>query len=599
MKKFRKIGGILLAVVIVAVSMFSAMAVDDPKDLTTHSYYAYQIFNAEGYKRDSAASQNDSIVNVQWGSAFTTDAQKTDFIQGLKGTSGINPFKTAERLTTAEDIAKVLSNYADDSDIAKAFARYTAKFAIENNLTPMSGTYKNGDTFTQTGYYLFLDATETDNQEDVVANAVVSKMKANEAVNITVKVTVPTLEKKVKENSYTSNATSEINTAYGDFQYGKGYNDVADYNIGDTVPFELIGTMAEGMEYYDTYYYGFVDTLCAGLTFDNSKADVEIYLYNPDASGKYAKVGDELVEAGKFTYTTVANADGTTKITFACDDILPITGVNSKSRIVVNYNAVLNNAAVVGYNGNENKAYLEYSNNPLPTPGGTTPSTPSKGHTPEDKVIVFTYSLDVNKIDKNTGEAIDGAEFYLVNSLGKYYCKATGENSLPYWGTATDANVAKITPNANNVFTVSGLDKGTYKLIEATAPTNYRKLETPVVIDVNAVILPDNDKGTNSSADKAARKAAQNWNDGNAHSALLAQGGSDLGYSVSLNEDNHYKPNSNSYASTDKAKVTIANEKTYVLPGTGGEGTALIYIIGGALIAAAAGLFIVKRRSSK
>ena len=575
MKKFRKLGGILLAVVIVAVSLFSAMAVDDPKDLTTHSYYAYQIFNAEGYKRDASANQNDSIVNVQWGSAFTTKEQKTAFINGLKSTA---PFSAAKSLKTAEDIAKVLSEDGDDSDVAKDFAKYTAKFAIENNLTRMEGTYKNGAKFAQTGFYLFLDATETNNQEDVVANAVVSKMKANEAVNITVKVTVPTLEKKVKENTYNGNAASGINTAYGEYKYGEGYNDAADYCIGDKVPFELIGTMAEGMEYYDTYYYGFVDTLCKGLTFDASRADVKIYVYNPNANGEYVQTGDELVEAGKFTYTATVNADGTTKVVFECDAILPITDINSESRVVVNYNAVLNNEAVVGYNGNENKAYLEYSNNPLPTPGGT---TPSKGKTPEDKVIVFTYSLKVNKIDKNTSAALDGAEFYLVNSQGEYYCKAAAADSLPYWGTATDANVAKITPDANNVFEVKGLDKGTYKLIEAKAPTNYRPLENPVVIDVNAVILPDYDD-----------TAAQNWIDGDAHSALLGDG-----YSVSKNDS--VTPNSNNYVSIDGTKVTVANEKTYILPGTGGDGTALIYIIGGALLAAAAGLFIVKRRSSK
>ncbi len=574
MKKFRKLGGILLAVVIVAVSLFSAMAVDDPKDLTTHSYYAYQIFKAEGYKRDAASTENDSIVNVQWGSAFTTKEQKTAFINGLKSTA---PFSAAKSLKTAEDIAKVLSEDGDDSDVAKDFAKYTAKFAIENNLTRMEGTYKNGAKFAQTGFYLFLDATETNNQEDVVANAVVSKMKANEAVNINVKVTVPTLEKKVKENTYNGNAASGINTAYGEYKYGEGYNDAADYCIGDTVPFELIGTMAEGMEYYDSYYYGFVDTLCAGLTFDKSKANVEIYLYNPDANGKYDKVGDELVRAGKFTYTPDAN--DANKVTFACENILEISGVNSKSRIVVNYNAVLNNKAVVGYNGNENKAYLEYSNNPLPTPGGT---TPSKGKTPEDKVIVFTYSLDVNKIDKNTGAALDGAEFYLLNEQGKYYCMAA--SGLPYWGAVSKA--VKITPDSNNVFTVNGLDKGTYKLVEVKAPTDYRPLENPVVIDVNAVILPDYDD-----------TAAQNWNDGDAHSALLAQGGNTLGYSVSKND--RVTPNSNDYVSVDGKKVTVSNEKTYILPGTGGEGTTLIYIIGGALIVAAAGLFIVKRRSSK
>ncbi|MBQ2444102.1 MAG: LPXTG cell wall anchor domain-containing protein, partial [Clostridia bacterium] len=116
-------------------------------------------------------------------------------------------------------------------------------------------------------------------------------------------------------------------------------------------------------------------------------------------------------------------------------------------------------------------------------------------------------------------------------------------------------------------------------------------LENPVVIDVNAVILPDKDHGTDTEEDKVAREAAQNWNDGKADSALLG------GYSVSKNDS--VTPNSNNYVSIDGTKVTVANEKTYILPGTGGDGTALIYIIGGALLAAAAGLFIVKRRSSK
>ena len=43
---------------------------------------------------------------------------------------------------------------------------------------------------------------------------------------------VPKVEKKVLENSYKQ-----------DEGYGEGYNDVADYNIGDNVPFELIGTL--------------------------------------------------------------------------------------------------------------------------------------------------------------------------------------------------------------------------------------------------------------------------------------------------------------------------------------------------------------------
>ena len=57
--------------------------------------------------------------------------------------------------------------------------------------------------------------------------------------------------------------------------------------------------------------------------------------------------------------------------------------------------AVLNENAEIGLPGNENTAYLEFSNNP---------NGEGTGRTKEDTVIVFTYELDGEKVDGEVGE---------------------------------------------------------------------------------------------------------------------------------------------------------------------------------------------------
>ena len=70
------------------------------------------------------------------------------------------------------------------------------------------------------------------------------------------------------------------------------------------------------------------------------------------------------------------------------------------------YDAVLNENAEIGLPGNENSAYLEFSNNP---------NGEGTGRTEEDTVIVFTYELDGTKVDGETQAALQNAQFVLLN----------------------------------------------------------------------------------------------------------------------------------------------------------------------------------------
>ncbi len=558
MKMMKKAGGILMAIAVILLSTISAFAASPAveQEVLSHDFKAYQIFSATGI-------DGQYLTEVQWGSMFGSQRLVNSFLNDIKSSSdfnvnGTNIFANA---STADDVARVLANYDDYSDIAKAFANHAYDYAS----VPFGGnskTYKNGDTISEAGYYLFEDVSTGS-----VTNPVILKMAADSKVHIEVKASVPQVEKKVKENTYSYNYPSE--TIYAEqngsvipLYYGAGYNDAADYCIGDSIPFELIGTVPDNFDEYSTYYYAFEDTLSKGLTFTNAdKENLTVSLYDV-RSGRYNLVKDV---TDKFEISFSKQRTGETFLSVVCNDIISaIPELSINSVLVVNYNATLNDNAVIGYDGNINEVYLEYSNNPS-TPTG-------KGKTPTDKVIVFTYEVDVTKYDTDHN-TLENAEFVLLNSNNEYYSSTAGNGS--YWVTReADAEIIKSDRNGN--FIILGLDKGTYKLREVNAPSGFKILEHDIEFSVEAVILPD-----------ISNEAAQTWTT-TAQDALT-----DFAARLISNDDNAATI---SVSSVGDATVylDIVNTKVYDLPGTGGIGTTIFYIVGGVLVAAAIVLIVVK-----
>ncbi len=206
--------------------------------------------------------------------------------------------------------------------------------------------------------------------------------EAGKTVTIKAKGEYPTVEKKVKENiKFTT-----------DDGYGAGYNDTADYNIGDSIPFKLIGTVPD-MSQYSSYEYTFHDTLAKSFNAP-SKDDVKVYVSSDKAgTGKI-----EITEKFSVSVDTAKN-----EITVSTSELNKIDGVTAGKYILVEYSAVLDsNAAINNGNvgetteGNVNKVYLTYSNNP---------NGSGEGKTIEDKVIVFTYKVGVTKVDATNNNA--------------------------------------------------------------------------------------------------------------------------------------------------------------------------------------------------
>lgn len=452
---------------------------------TTHIYEIYQIFTG-----DYDASNASMLANIKWGKNGT-------------GTAGEAVDQTVLNALSA------VASYTSDSDKLDVIENY-----VKLNTTPVATVTNSNFVEVVGGYYLIKDQdgsvpsseTYTTYIVSVVGNVTITP-KSNE---------VPKFTKKLKD----TNDTTGVIT---------GWQDSADYDIGDKIPFRLQGTVSKDFDSYKTYYYAFHDVEEKGLTFDSSS--VKVF------------VGDEVtgtkIDASNYTVVTSPTDGCTFEIVF--DDLKKVTGVTANSIITVTYESTLNTDAVLGAQGNVNTAKLEYSNNPRGNGTGTTPW---------DNVIVFTYKVVVNKIDQ-AGQPLEGAEFTLTKKLKD--------------GTEVDMPMNIDTSN-KALFTLSGLDDGEYTLTETVTPAHYNTI-SPITFTVNA-------------------DHTITWESDPRDTVLTSLSGNTASGEIT------FTPNK-----TDGTLTTdVINNIGTTLPGTGGIGTTIFYVIGGGLMVAAAILLITKKR---
>ncbi|MEE1282722.1 MAG: isopeptide-forming domain-containing fimbrial protein [Acutalibacteraceae bacterium] len=595
MKLFKKTASVVLAMTMVSAlcsttaMVTTASAVDTGAettklDVSEHQYKAYQIF-----KGTQADTDNAVLCDIQWGEdidevALLTALQKMDAYKDCK---------------TAEDVAMVLAkieeeaNGKTDTKEAREFAKLADQYIKKSTDDTVYGT-NIGVTSTidgkglEVGYYLVVDTTSTfdttapnDDKNSVkneAKNLSLLQLTKNTSSDIVSKTDIPKVEKKVYEK------TPYVDDQKGTTGYAleEGYNDVADYYIGDDVKFMLIGTMPTTLEDYDTYKYVFHDTLSAGLTYNN---DIEVFVDDDNMYGNDVKIGSG--------YTVDSKADGTLTISF--DDVKSVKDTSDKaltvtkdSKIIVKYTAELNDEAVIGLPGNPNEVYLQYSNNPNFNGSGDNGDgdddgnndNNETGNTPKDKVIVFTYELDVTKEDSETAEKLEGAEFKLQNADGAFYKKVdiideeNPENNSWYIEWVADENAATTLISENGMFKVVGIDDGTYTLTETKAPTGYNLLKEAIKITITAVTVNN-----------------QKWDVFEPANALTA-------LSIKITGDKNATEGTGN-VDTGIVDMSVKNNKGSLLPETGGMGTVAIYTVGTLLVVVAGVLLITKKRMSK
>lgn len=543
MRKVKKLLGLLLAAVMVLAMGVPAFAASGSYTLTIngasagHTYEAYQIFAGD------LSENGQTLSNVTWGDGVNGEA----LLAALKGTE--EETTAYETCTTAADVAKVLETYEDNSSEMKAFADIAGQH-LSGTTSGILGGYNEGSytiSGLAAGYYLVKDKDGSVPGTDAYTDFI---LKVVQNTTVTPKSDVPTVEKKVQEDD-------KYNQDGG---YGNGYNDVADWNIGDAVPFKLIGTLPANFADYDTYQYIFHDTLSAGLTLNEDS--IKVYYASDKAGtdkteiplGKYEVEAPGTEETGQCSF----------EVAFA--DLTSVEGVAADKYIIVEYTATLNTSAEIGLPGNPNKVYLEFSNNPNSGGEGDT------GKTPEDEVIVFTYELDVTKVDgTDTDIKLKDAEFKLYDANGKYVIVNDAGKVTGWADTEEDGSTLK--SDGNGLFKVIGLDDGTYYLKETKAPDGYNKITEPIEIVITAATVND-----------------QNWEAAeDPEDALTA-----LKIQVTVGSS---ETSGNGDTETGIVATDIQNNKGAELPGTGGMGTTIFYVLGAILVLGAGVLLIARRRT--
>lgn len=242
-------------------------------------------------------------------------------------------------------------------------------------------------------------------------------------------------------------------------------------------------------------------------------------------------------------YTVVTPTDNCTfEIKFNENSLQP------NDKVVVTYSATINSNAVVGTAGNDNETWLKYGNN---------------GETTHGKTKTYTWKFDILKYftDSNdTKQYLADVEFVLYrknNTTNTTEYAKFDSNKLSGW-TATESDATKLKTNATSNVVVEGLDAGTYFLKETATPVGFNSLTSDVEVQIT------------SSCNTLT------------HATYTVQ------YKMVNEED---------FTDTgDEKVVPIENKRGTTLPGTGGIGTTIFYVIGGGLMVAAAILLITKKR---
>ena len=574
---------LMMVLPLMTTMVFAANFTPTPQPITIHgsnsvnivgeTFEIYKIFDLDSYELlATSPSIDDERFAYRITPAFETFEQNFDLssIPGIP--SGINSLKDAlealrrssgtlygaigsEAVLEANDeswavpLTEALLNYIDTNTIAPYYTTGKAdKDPFEINLADLGyylirSSHYNPDSIGDDGTYV----------DRVTA---IAALRTNEvAVDIHCKADAPPIDKDVWDEK------------------GEAWQGYTDANIGDTVWFKLTSKVPN-MRGYATYNMTMYDELSAGLTLD--VGSIVTYRASSLSPGTTPPAGAITVTA---SVTSTVNADGTTDITVDFGDIKSWYPDHVGDEIVVIYSATLNDNAVItednaiGIEGNPNKVWLEYSNNPY--------NLADKGKTREKKVTVFTFDIKVKKYFKTVDTPLADAVFSLYKAANFDTTTNTGiaENFIAQNTTAgqykhalpSSTTTTELRSPADGNIDIIGLEEGEYYLVEIDAPKGYNLLEDPIKITIS--YKADGTKAVNWKVTELTRTYENEY---------------DYVYGDIKGELT---------GSTDRIK--IENKSGIKFPETGGIGTIIFYVIGGFLTVGTGLVLIVRSQMSK
>lgn len=492
MKKVLSVLTALVLVLALAIPAFAGNITIKPNDKVTslagRTFTAYKVLNATRTGDKIVYSVPDGAKDFM-AEKFSID--KDDIAFSYKVAQAIEKLTDDARMTFAADVLEAIRT--------SKIKNVTNKTGSLND----SGNYVISDL--EEGYYIVKDSgTET---------PVSALMLTTTDEEIVIKADKPSVEKKIDGDNDTDDSTTGL----------VDYNTAA---IGDDVPFVITSTVPS-TNGYKSYKMIFTDTLSKGLT------------YNANSLVVTATKDGSVETLTKDTDYTVMQ-DGQV-ITFIFENVKGWDG----KKIDIKYTAKVNNNAVIGTSGNENKVNLEYSNNPT--------QESSSENTPDDKTRTFVTEFKLVKVDANDNSKLAGVEFELTGTKLNTVLVTDADGNRTVQVTEENVKIT-VKTDANGEIKFTGLAAGEYTLTETKPLEGYNILSEPIKITI----------GWTAPADD---NSACTW-------------------TYSDNVD----------TSGNIATITVENQGGAELPSTGGIGTTIFYVVGGLLVVGAAVLLVTRRK---
>lgn len=448
MKRMKKIMALMLAAIMMMAMSVTAFAAEGATGTLTLTVNVKTTTPAQDLKGQTInlyklfdVTESGTTGSKNYAYTVNTETGYKDALASVLG-SPITAASTDEQFAAA-----VLALGSNDSTKVQNFANKFTTYALTKSLaaTATSGKIAEENKASYTfdnltaGYYLVY---VTGGKE--IQSSLVTVDASTNTVNL--KTEAPSINKTADK------ATAEI-------------GQIVTYTVTGAIP-DTTG--------YDSYVYKIHDELSKGLDFVN------------DTNGTACTDNKVAVKVAFTDGTDASTAPIEAALDSKNNKIMSLdlsawvkaNQTNKGKEFTVTYYAKVNKNAEVT---NNNKASLEYGNNP----SDTTTTTPSEAKT-------NTYPLDINKTKKGSDEKLAGAKFSLYTSAedaknGENAIKVSGSNGnyvVDPASTTTEFESVKSIDGKGYNLHINGLEAKDYWLVETKAPEGFNKLTAPIQVTI-------------------------------------------------------------------------------------------------------------------